>query len=183
MKNFKNYQEFALFTIRENLYIAKHCLNTPKRKNTNSCYGMSALILLSSVIDTIGSFYKEDRDTIIIKQNITYSNSERTSTHFKMFYKNFLRNVCEENLFMTNFYSLARCRAIHNSTLGAKLRITINKLCDNTLFLEKKGRHYLNIQVLYDITNNALEKLNDDLSVDVTNQNERPGPTTGATNN
>lgn len=182
MKNFNNYQDFAIFTIRENLHIAKYCIDTPKRQNTNSCYGMSALILLSSVIDTIGMFYcRNGNFTSITKQDVANNTLGKTQQHFDKFYDKFLTNHCDKNVFMDKFYHLARCRATHNNVLGDKIRITINALKKDVVFMEKRNVFHINLNALYEIVNNAFKTLLRESKSQVFLNEEQFSPTTGGT--
>ena len=63
MGKFNDYRDFAFTTISENLIIAKYCLETPQKEGELGCYGMPALILLSSIIDTVGTFYRNGTGT------------------------------------------------------------------------------------------------------------------------
>ena len=181
MKNFNDYNDFAAYTMDENLKAAKLCLKTPKIKTSNSCYGMSAVILLSSVIDTLGMFYRNGNiATKIAGTDVKNNKLGKVSTHFKAFYDKFLVGVCEEHFFMGEFYDFVRCRATHNNILGPKVNITINKSSNGKVF-EKKHKQastYVYLNELYDLVKKAYD-------VFITEQKlvlcETPQPTTGGT--
>ena len=160
MKSFKDYNEFAAYTMDENLRAAKLCLTTPKAKNTNSCYGMSAIILLSSVIDALGMFYRNGNNaTNITETEVKNNKLGKVSTHFKAFYDKFLVGVCEEHFFMGEFYDFVRCRATHNNILGPKVNITINNSSNGKVFEKKhtKASTYVYLNELYDIVKKAYD--------------------------
>ena len=134
MKNFKNYQDLCFYTIEENLKIAKYCLTTAKRENTNSCYGMSALILLASSIDAIGTFYRNG-DNVFTPVTVKQIKAKKLGSvwrHFECYYDKFLCDKCDKPEFTVQFYQFARCLGIHNGTLNPSIRITMN--------LNKKGK-------------------------------------------
>jgi len=181
MKNFKDYNDFAAYTIAENLRAIQLCLTTPKVKNSNSCYGMSVVILLSSVIDTLGMFYRNgNRVEKITETDVKNNKLGKVSAHFKAFYDKFLVNVCDEHFFMGEFYEFARCRATHNNVLGPKLKITINKSSNGKVF-EKKHRRastYVYLNELYKIVKDAYDVFISEQKIVLS---ETPQPTTGNT--
>lgn len=181
MKSFKDYNEFAAYTMYENLRAAKLCLTTPKAKNTNSCYGMSAIILLSSVIDALGMFYRNGNiATKITETDVKNNKLGKVCTHFKAFYDKFLVGVCDGNFFMGEFYDFVRCRATHNNILGPKVNITINKSSNGKVF-EKKHRRastYVYLNELYKIVKDAYDVFISEQKIVLS---ETPQPTTGNT--
>ena len=160
MKNFNNYNDFAVCTMEENLQAAKLCLETPKKENSSSCYGMSAVILLSSVIDTLGMFYRNGQQwTGISKSDVTNNKLGGVKQHFERFYDKFLSNTNSKVFFINEFFSLVRCRATHNSVLGPNIVITIQKSTNGSFFEKtsngKSWQIYLN--ELYEFVKNAYE--------------------------
>lgn len=140
MKGFKDYNEFALCTMEENLTAAKICLTTSKDNSKRSCYGMSAIILLSSIIDTLGMFYRNGLTISKITENdIKNKKLGSTYQHFKAFHTKFLVGICSQHFFIGTYYDFVRCRATHNNVLGPKINITINKSTNGKVF-EKKHK-------------------------------------------
>ena len=165
MKNFNSYSDFAFFTIRENLRIADSCINTPKKKGTKSCYGMPALILLSSIIDTIGTFYRSGTFSNITQNEVSQNNLGHAGDHFEHFYDKFIENntnpqwLCNRNLFIGDFYKLGRCRATHNSVLGPKIRITINDNKNGAFIWEKHNIVHIQLKELNKLVKNAFSTM------------------------
>ncbi|MGN1219445.1 MAG: hypothetical protein ACI4TU_00720, partial [Candidatus Cryptobacteroides sp.] len=165
--------------IRENLTIVQHCINTPKRKGTNSCYGMPAIILLASVIDTIGTFCLSGAFSTISKNDVLNNNLGRPHEHFDAFYTMFLKDKGIDRIhFVDRFYELGRCRATHNGVLGPNLKITINNRRDKPCIWEKRGTLNIQIRGLYELVREAFSQM---LSNACSNNTEECEPTTGGT--
>jgi len=181
MKGFKDYNDFALCTMEENLKAAHICLTTPKNNVKKSCYGMSAIILLSSVIDSLGMFYRNGLSISKITENdIKNKKMGTTYQHFKAFHTKFLVGKCSQHFFIGTYYDFVRCRATHNNVLGPKINITINKSTNGKVFEKKHKRAatmvYLN--ELYTLVENAYMCFKKENGVDF---QEKIQPTTGTT--
>lgn len=124
MRKFKSFTEFALFTVEEDIEVARICLSTSKQGNTKCCYGMSALVLLGAAIDIIGTFYVNGFN--IQGRDVEGNNLGRARDHFLAFYTKFCSSDCTQEQFMSSVYELARCRATHNGVLGKRVKISIN---------------------------------------------------------
>lgn len=177
---FNNYLQFAFETIEENLFISKIALDTPKTNDSNSCYGMPALVLLSSSIDIIGTFYHGGSFvTISPKMVLKRDGLGHTIDHFKQFHNDFLTDVCDENLFIEILYSYARCKATHNGVLVENVFITIEDNSNSSIVIEQRdGKKIIYLKKLYDIVKNSFDKIK--LVSDV-KYDSLPKPDTGAT--
>ena len=181
MKNFANYTEFAACTMNENLQAARLCLDTPKKENTNSCYGMSAIILLSSVIDTLGMFYRNGQQwTKISKQDVINNNLGEARSHFKKFYEKFMSSMNCKAFFTGKFYDFVRCRATHNNVIGPKINITKNRSVKKIIFDKKHEESSTQVYLneLYDFVKNAYEIFLKESNINII---ETDQPTTGGT--
>lgn len=128
MALFRNYQDFALHTMNEYLTMAKVSMTVPKEKDSGGCYGMAALLLLSSVIDTLGSFYPNKQYTRRVQQDVDNKKVGGVEDHFGDFCKKFISDddTKAEN-FKKNFYKQGRCATVHNSALRSGILISIDK--------------------------------------------------------
>lgn len=183
MKNIKNYQDLTFFTIEENLKIIKHCLETPKRINTKSCFGMSALILLASTIDAIGMFYRNG-DGKFAKIDVKHIKAQQlgsANSHFKYYHAKFLSNNCDKKAFLVQFYHFARCLGIHNGTLNPSIRITMNRNKKGKVLEQRRVNYFIYIVDLFDNVNDAYKTLKTESRVCI--EQEVLGPTTGGTSN
>ena len=172
-----NNLDLQRFTMREYLDTAKACIDTPKQENTNSCYGMSALVLLTSVINTIGLFYWE-------KQN--KGGDGKVSEHFGEFYNKFLVGTLNDVAdFKKYFYEFARCCAVHGSNLHKKTKITFGT--EAPLFIKEASDKYcINLSELYLKVEGAYDTWCQDAyptsNVQSLSQ-EKPSPLTSSTKN
>lgn len=135
-----NKLDLQRFTMREYLDTAKVCIDTPKQENTNSCYGMSALVLLTSVINTIGLFYWEWQNK---------GKSGKVEEHFEAFYNKFLVGTLNDmSDFKNYFYKFARCYAVHGSSLHKKTKIIFGT--GTPIFIKEASDKYcINLSELY----------------------------------
>lgn len=181
MKNFNHYQDLTFYTIEENLEIIYYCLNTPKKADTKSCYGMTALILLASTIDAIGTFYRKGDGNFqgLTIKTIKARDLGGVKSHFEYFYDKFLQGKCVKTVFLKEFYQYARCLGIHNGTLHPDVRVTMNKN-DKGLVIEKKHSNtFIYLNELYSCVKAAYDLVKKASSTPLTL--ERVGPTTGGT--
>lgn len=163
--------------------IAKHCLDTPKKINTNSCFGMPALILLLSTIDAIGMFYRNGYSNfapIAVKQ-VKAKQLGSINSHFEYYYDKLLSNNCDKNEFLVQFYQFARCLGIHNGTLNPSIRITMNRNKKEKILEYRRVNYFIFLADLYDSVQNAykLLKIESHTCIEI----ETPGPSTGGTIN
>jgi len=165
-------------SLRETLEAAKYCADYRKTDEkwgefkTGGCLGFPAAILLFSLIDTIGSYYRgnEDFEILIDSEN---SKIERDGwQHFKILNSEYFnQNLTEE--FIRNLYSKFRSYLAHNSVLG-KNAVMIQ---DNASWNEElKGKSFfigtrvsgeevfvISIKELYDLCEKAIEKFLKDI--------------------
>lgn len=182
MALFDNYQDFALHTMSEYLTMAKVSMTVPKEKDSGGCYGMAALLLLSSVMDTLGSFYPNKQYTSRVQQDVDNNNVGNVEGHFKNFYKKFIfDDDTEAENFRKNFYKQGRCAAVHNSALRSGILISIDE--KEPLF--NSDYTTINIVKLYDNVKDAFNTWVYDTyqSNDVPDllKKYQPIPTTGTT--
>lgn len=181
MKNFNHYQNLTFYTIEENLEIIRYCLNTPKKADTNSCYGMTALILLASTIDAIGTFYRNGDGNFkeMTIKTIKARDLGGVKNHFECFYDKFLQGKCLKTAFLKEFYQYARCLGIHNGTLHPEVRVTMNKNDKGRVIEKKHSNTFIYLNELYSCVKAAYEVMKKAslTSLEV----ERVGPTTGGT--
>ena len=194
---FTSYQDFAINTIEENLHIAKHCIDTTKKPNTNSCYGMPAFTLLTSVIDTIGSFYSKANGTFkpILMDDVNNNKTGNAKDHFNAFYDKFIKNENnviniystsnKQKFFHDKFYLDGRCKATHNNVLGSNFIITIEENCGNGACIwEEKDKNnnyitYVHLSKLHELVSKAFNKMKKEAGVSP--QPEATQATTGST--
>lgn len=94
---------------------------------TNGCLGFPAGVLLFSIIDTIGSYYRKNKAfKIKIDNTWTLINGEGWE-HFKVLNsKYFKQNLSSE--FIKTLYTKFRSNLTHNSTLGKDTLMVMNEM-------------------------------------------------------
>lgn len=160
MAKFNSYLAFAISTIRENLDMAKKCMETPKSSNGDSCYGMPALILLSSAIDIIGTCYFWD--FVVTEKILTNCDKHHVKDHFKTFYELFVKNKgyqqTEED-FIKHIYLGLRNPATHNGVIKNNHYITKVKSKNNAFIELNDNMYIIYLHSLYRCVENAYNTL------------------------
>lgn len=184
MALFDNYQDFALHTMSEYLTIARHCIETKQEEFADGCYGMAALLLLTSVMDTLGSFYPNKQYTPRTQDNIDKDNVGSVKNHFEDFCEKFISDDKSEIAnFYANLYEKGRCAAVHNSALRSGILISIDE--KEPLF--NSDYTTINIAKLYDKVEEAFNTWVSDTyhsnDVPALLKEHSPIPDTGTTQN
>lgn len=192
MAKFNDYQEFAFHSVEEYLQMARLCMSIPKKTDaTNSnCYGMAALVLIASTIDTIGTFYRDGAQFKTITEadvtNKAKSNKPPLGSgqcHFEEFYKKYIgtKSGITKDDFIDRFFKYARCRANHNSVLGPDVEITMKSSDKNDIFTYDGTTLIIHLKDLLDSVQIAFEQTKKDAGCSVSTFVE--GPDTGYTGN
>lgn len=115
----------------ETLEAAEFCANYRKvdekwgEFKTGGCLGFPAAILLFSIIDSIGSYYRKNSSFKIIIDNKETSISSDGWQHFKIINsKYFNQNLSEK--FIRELYNRFRSCLTHNSVLGKKTMMVMD---------------------------------------------------------
>ena len=161
MALFSNYQDFAFRSMQESLEMAEMCLKTEKKEGSGAYYGMAAFILIASVMDTIGTFYRNGSfQAMTIKDVMEKKGGKNsllggTNKHFERYYELFLSGTIKKTPFMGVFYPYARCRATHNSVLGPKIEITTDSTPNKKIFSRQNGVLVVHLWELLDSVKQA----------------------------
>ena len=166
MAIYNDYIRFALDTIEENLIVIEHCLSTRKNKEVDNCYGMSAVILMSSVIDTIGTFYRNNNTYKPITQEDLDNNSlGRGKKHFKVYWERFLEGRCEKDDFMIFFYENIRCKSVHNGIINRDTFISKSNKQDSKILVIENKTAIIFLRELFNVIKKSYETLKQDSAV------------------
>lgn len=187
MISFQNYQDLSAYTIEECMTIARCSIDTPKGLISDSCYGMPALILLSSVIDIIGTFYRSAnyQYSPITENDVKKDLLGGAKQHFKNYYNKFLCSdpQCQfsEDDFVDYFYHYARCKSIHNGSLHPDIRINKGHSATNAFLTINTTNQQADIYLedLYTFISRGYTQLKIDLAP--APPSEITGPCTGNT--
>ena len=107
--------------ISENLKVVNYCLHYNKNDSqihkdfTVPCLGYPAAILLCSLIDTIGSFFRGSQSVIMVDSQP--KTIETAFDHFLILNHNFLFNLNLSGKTIFDFYSTYRSKLTHNNSL------------------------------------------------------------------
>lgn len=92
---------------------------------TNGCLGYPAAILLFSIIDSIGSYFRNDRNfKILIDSKMTTIDSEGWQYFKVLNSKYFNQNLSEKSI--KTIYTKLRSYLTHNSVLGKAQNMAMN---------------------------------------------------------
>jgi len=110
-------------SLKETLEAAKFCSNYRKTDEkwgefkTGGCLGFPAAILLFSIIDTIGSYFRGDGDIEILIDSKNSTIEKDGWQHFKILNSKYFNQVLSQEYIKT-LYSKFRSYLAHNSVLG-----------------------------------------------------------------
>lgn len=127
----KQSKDLQIDSIQETLLAAEMCLNFDKGDekwtgiNNSGCLGIPCLILLSSLIDTMGSMFRGSDLRIMIDE--TVHNIVTASDHFMILNDVRLFNLNLSMLAIEDLYKTYRCKLTHNNTLPENNFLNIDK--------------------------------------------------------
>lgn len=117
----EDFKKLTYDSLRENLITIDYCMSFEKTnnpvwgKNDAGCLGMSALILLSAVIDTMGSYFRGSSATINVDGEERLI--ETVSDHFLILNHDKIFDLRLSGKVIYDFYSKYRSPGTHNNTL------------------------------------------------------------------
>jgi hypothetical protein len=117
----------------ESLEAAKFCANYRKTDEkwgtyqTGGCLGYPSAILLFSIIDSIGSYFRKNKDFKIIIDNKKYSIDGEGWEHFKILNSKYFNQSLSLDLIKT-LYQKYRNYVIHNSVLGRNAIMVMDEI-------------------------------------------------------
>ncbi len=134
-------KEMLKESLSEMIHVAEYCYET--KKDNGGCYGYPCSILLFSVLDTIGSFYKGKDYSITIDGKD--KKIKNTVQHFyilnsKDFYN---QNLTEEEIKI--IYDNYRSTLTHNSSMPPKYAIEMGDIKDNLFTISDREWPVLNL--------------------------------------
>lgn len=160
---FRN-KDFQIESLKENLFAAELCLKFDKSKEEWSggskvgCLGIPAAILLCSLIDTIGSVFRNTEMEVFIDGK--YKKIEKAYEHFCILnHEKFFK--CNLTLVTINdFYETYRSKLTHNNSLPGNNFLDIGNFTDDIFELNAEYKiNKINLLSLYNITKSAVHTL------------------------
>jgi hypothetical protein len=129
-------KKLTINSLKENICAIEYCLNYNKSTSDNwtdsvsGCLGIPTLILLTSIIDSIGSYFRDTSTTITVDGESKSINT--ASDHFLILNHDKLFNLNLTNKTIFNFYSKYRSTLTHNNTLPLNTSIDIGNETDDS---------------------------------------------------
>lgn len=171
MAIYKNVNELAYATIQENLDAAQHCIYCLKKED-GGCYGMSALILLTSVIDAMGSFYEQGSFTPFPDKGSDLDNrlKDKVRQHFEdMYMKYYNKYFSSKKDFTDILYHKYRCNPVHNNLLNYDYLIATANDADKNVLGKEDSKTILYIDRLYEATKVIFSQFIEDNNIILSN--------------
>ncbi len=161
-KYFKNEAYiFSIDTVKECLKMAKVCLTTTQSQCPQNVYGMASVILLTSAIDIMGSYFEnsEFRPKRLNKIGTT----ENVRSHFEVFFDFLMSHqdklvLKDKTAFVSIVYEGMRCKSVHNGQLKSRINL-LNQKNDKTWIKQKNNVYHIYLPEFLRIVENALHKL------------------------
>lgn len=181
---------FSADTIDECLYMAKTCLSTEKGICSQSVYGMAAVILLTSAIDIMGTYF--ENGVFKPKRLNKIGKTENVRSHFEAFYDILMDEkdksiLQDKSTFVSIVYEGMRCKSVHNGQLMARVYLINQKNDKSWIEHKKKTTKYESYKIylpeLLKIVENAFHILKEKLNtknIGITDDNH-PSSSTGLT--
>jgi len=150
-------------SLNENLTVVEYCL--AYRKEDNGCLGYPAAMLLFSIVDTIGSYFRKNKDLKIrIDGKLRLIDSDGYKHFFILNSPYFEQQLPEEAI--KTLYAKFRSLLTHNSVLGAKAMLLLGNNHDLGAFLKGKANgtevYIVSLTQFYALCKRAVERfLND----------------------
>lgn len=200
----------ALDAMIENLSLADYAVNHRKSNDEDSgCYGVSAVILLTSILDSVGTFYCLDNMATSPSRGNNFSSGFKlydnqvsidwyhyvgnARCHFEQVYNNYLIStgnnygITDQKSFVDVLYKVYRCGLVHNSVTNTGYVLSPTK--DNMVF-KRAGSNtiILNVPQFYIMVKDILKSFQQLHEADIINEvnslginNNLPNNYTGVT--
>ena len=146
--------------LSENIKVIDFCLHYNKSSEqvqtdfTVPCLGYPAAILIFSVIDTIGSFFRGSDATIQVGSEV--KKIETASDHFIILNHNILFNLNLAGKTIFDLYSTYRSKLTHNNSLPVNNFLTANSATDKIFSLNSDEEiEVINLVALFKVVENA----------------------------
>jgi len=144
----------------ENIKVIDFCLHYNKTNElvqtdfTVPCLGYPAAILLFSVIDTMGSFFRGSDSTIQVGSEL--KKIETASDHFIILNHNILFNLNLSGKTIFDFYSTYRSKLTHNNSLPVNNFLIANSASDKIFTLNSNYEiEVINLVALFKVVESA----------------------------
>mgnify|MGYP006990009804 CR=1 FL=1 len=175
-------------SLNESLEAARLCVYYRKSDEkwgdyaTGGCLGFPSAIILFSIIDTIGSYFRKDKQFTVNIDNKKYSIHGEGWEHFKILNSKYFRQSLSLD-FIKTLYQKFRNSVTHNSVLGQNAIMFLDEIRAEpisyqskafaTTIDEKGDKIYLvSITELYKMCEYAVMEFNKDIDIVVPNSRQ-----------
>ncbi|QJD97711.1 hypothetical protein HH214_18440 [Mucilaginibacter robiniae] len=165
MAQINNYKESTITSIKETLIALDFCFGYDKSNNEKwettdaGILGMPALILLSSIIDTMGAYFRGTNMEFEVDGEKRII--EKAAHHFYILNHTVLFKLGLSDMVITDFYSKYRSVATHNGTLPPFNYMDIGNVDDDIFVLNSTcSIEKLVLKPLYIAVKNAVVTFN-----------------------
>ncbi len=141
----------------EYLAIADHCIMTAKP--TGGCYGFPTALLLFSIVDTIGSFYRGNTSLNISVEGKKKAIRGTGFQHYFILNSDYYGQALSEKD-IQRLYDYYRCLLVHNAALAPGNFLDIGNSTDPPFAKRSGSSHidYVNLRPFLDLTHVAVAK-------------------------
>ncbi len=141
----------------EYLAIAEHCIMTGKP--TGGCYGFPTALLLFSIVDAIGSFYRGNTSFTIIVDGKKRTIKGTAFQHYFILNSDYYGQALSEKD-IQRLYDYYRCLLVHNAALAPEHVLDIGNPTDPPFAKRPGSGHidYVNLRPFLDLTHGAVAK-------------------------
>jgi len=165
MAEYNKQIEQQIEALKENIYTINMCLNFDKSKEDDwdgnskiGCLGIPSMILICSLIDTIGSVFRGSNMNFSIDGNNYKINT--ASDHFYILNHERFFNLNLSMITITDFYETYRSKLTHNNSIPANNYLSIGNITDNIFELNCENMIVkIKIKPLFEETKNAVDTL------------------------
>jgi len=161
MATLESFNQHLIESLNENIHTIKYCLSFDKSSslwNGSSkvgCLGIPAAILIFSLIDAIGSYYKDG--TVEFSIDGKYEKITKPSQHFYVLNDQiYFKNQFEMNT-INDLYSAYRSKLTHNNVLPLNNFLDIGT-CDSVILEKTPDGHIskLNLRPLFEVVKTGI---------------------------
>lgn len=143
--------------LSEYLAIAEHCLTTGKP--TGGCYGFPTALLLFSIVDAIGSFYRGNNSfEISVDQRRRTIKGAGFQHYFILNSDYYGQTLSEKDI--QRLYDYYRCLLVHNAALAPDHFLDIGNPTDPPFAKRLGSKHidYVNLRPFLDLSHSAVAR-------------------------
>ena len=161
MAQYNDINQFIYATIQEYIDSAKLCIDALKGGSANDCYGMSALVLLTSAIDAMGTYFRNSSYNLLPNDSKDWKQELGVAkNHYDNIYDEYFKNTqafSDSKQFMDILYAEYRCHAVHNGMMTKTCLLRKGGTKKLPIIESVDGKSYLYIDRLYHLVKDVFQ--------------------------